>query len=333
MAQELTPEAVLAGLEKGRTLPVYLFYGQSQLLREKVLTAFRDTFLAPEARDFNLHRFYADETDPGAILDTARSLPFLAQARLVIVRRTDGFSAAQLEGFLPYLENPAETTCLIFVAEKANFRIKFFQALRARGAAVHFKPPVDSQVIPWILRLAKELQLDIAPEACAYLQQMKGNRLSELYGELEKLALRHPETRVGVEEVKALAVESRSFTLFELVDAVSARKASEALRILHRYMEEEGRDGALKILGMLNRQVRLLCKTHEAQAAGMPPSALPSRLKLPPFICRKLSQQARTWPPAEIEAAIQLLYEADTRLKTGSQPHAIVESLLLELCT
>ena len=90
----------------------------------------------------------------------------------------------------------------------------------------------EGQVVPWIKRTAGELGLRIDGEACAYLRQIVGNSLRELFAELEKLRLRYGEETVGVEQVKELALHSRVYTIFELMKSVSERKCAKSLSIL-----------------------------------------------------------------------------------------------------
>jgi DNA polymerase-3 subunit delta len=171
MPVEIAPGTVLSHLKEGRLGPVYLFYGPDDFHLEKTLRQIRETFILESARDFNLHVFDGDgSVNPGDILDAARSLPFLSSNRLIIVRRTDHMAAADLEVLIPYLKKPVDTTCLIFVALKPDFRLKFFSNLKKLGHAVNFRELSDRQVVPWIVAQAREMGLTISTDACRHLQ-------------------------------------------------------------------------------------------------------------------------------------------------------------------
>jgi len=332
MPADLSPEQILDLLKQGRLGKVYLFYGSGEFRMEKVLSEIRETLIPESARDFNIQIFYAGEgTSPGDIADAACSLPFLSTHRLVIVRRTENMPASALESFIPYIENPLSSTCLIFVAAKADFRMKFYNQIRKAGGAVHFKPLYDRQVMPWLRRFAGELGLNITEKGCAYLQGIVGNHLRDLYGEMEKLRLRYGNQKVGEGEVKELAVASRIYTIFELVDEISLRRHARSLAILNRYLEEEGRDAAFGIVGMLNRQIRLIIQAKSMTDNNASPADVSRKLQVPPFLANKLAEQARNWRIADLEHALHLLYQADRRLKTGAQPRLILEHLLLSL--
>ncbi|VBB45965.1 DNA polymerase III, delta subunit [uncultured Desulfatiglans sp.] len=336
MAEALKPETVLGELEKGRVRPVYLFYGQDDFRIEHAVRRLQEKAVAEGAADFNLHTFYGDDNDQetvGRILDTVRSYPFMSDRRLVIVKRTESLSVKELEGFLPYLEKPLPSTCLVFVSGKTNFNMVFYKSLRSMGCAVEFKNLQDREVIPWMRSLAKDLGLRLSGEACAYLQQVVGNGLRELHNEIEKLSVSHSkEQPIGVEEVKRLVVHSRAHTIFELMDSVSSRRCSEALVILNRFFDED-REAGLRITGMLHRQLRLLWQAGAIAREGGTTGQAASALRLPPFLAKKLLDQSRLWTPESLEQGLELLYQADGLTKTGSSDaRSVFENLLINLC-
>ena len=330
----MSPEDVLHQLDKGRLQPFYLFYGESEFLLERVLSRVRQTFIPEGARDFNLQISYGDDThfNAGEVLDTARSFPFMSENRLVIVRRTEKITNSILEAFIPYLNEPMETTCLIFVSEKPDFRKKFYKTIKKFGQTVNFKPLYDNQVVPWIMKMAKELGLSMDSRACNYLQLVVGNRMRDLYSELEKIYLCYGTKNIGLDEAKNIVIYSRSHTIFELMDHVSNKKRAEAIAVLKRYIEEEGKEATLRIIGMFIRQIKLLWQAKTITKRGGRAADLSRELGLHIYPAKKLEQQVKAWTPDEFERAFDLLYQADRLLKTGSEKHLILENVVLSLC-
>jgi DNA polymerase-3 subunit delta len=334
MAEDLRPEDVLETLEKGHLAPFYLFYGAEEFRLERALDRIRGQFIAESARDLNLEVIYGGErTAPAEIVNRARSLPFLAKNRLIIVRRTEDFTSDELQVFLPYLEQPVESTCLIFVSSKPDFRKNFYKRIKAEGRAVNFKALKEGQVVPWIKRTGRELGLEVDGQACAYLHQIVGNKLRELCGELEKLYLRYGKSPVGVEQVKALAIHSRVYTIFELMNRISERDLAESLDVLNRFLEEEEKRVApLRVLGMLNRQLRVLWQTKSILTKGGQTRDVAKELGLPPFSANDFVRQSKYWSVEELERGLSLLYRTDGLLKSGSRPKPVLENLVVSLC-
>lgn len=330
MASDLNPEQVINQLKKGDMGPVYLFYGEDDFRLEKVLDTIRDC-VEEAARDFNLRTFHGDNASTADILDDACSLPFMSSNRVIIVRRVEKFSSSALESFLPYLENPVETTRLIFVSLKTDFKKKFYKKCRALGVAVHFKPLYDSQIPPWIKKTAADIGLKINREACEYLHGIIGNRLREIHTELEKLHLRHGDRPIGLSEIKESAIHSRVYTIFELMDHISSKDRDKSVSVLCRFLEEEGRDAAFGIIGMLNRQMRLLFEAGSILESGGGQADVAKKIKVPPFLVKKIVQQSKKWTLDELERGLHLLHDADGLLKTGSQTDLVLEMLIISL--
>lgn len=333
MASELFPEDVLHLLEKGQLAPFYLFYGPSEFRLEKVLDRIRECFIPESARDFNLEILYGGEIAPAEIINRAQSIPFMANNRLIIVRRTEQFKPKELEAFLPYLEDPSETTCLIFVSTKTDFKRKFYKKIKSKGQAVQFKALRDSEVVPWIKRMSREMDLNMDGQAAAYLQQVAGNSLMELHGELEKIHLRYGEGTVGIEQVRDLVIHSRVYTIFELMNAFSVKDCARSLGVLNRFLEEEDKRGApLRIVGMLNRQLRLLWQAKDIMDHGGRSKDVAKKLALMPFSAKNLTAQAKHWSADELEKGLAILYGVDGLLKSGSRPKPVLEDLVVSLC-
>jgi len=334
MSEDLHPEDVLKAVRKDRVAPFYLFYGPAEFRMERVLATLR-TLLVPEAvRDFNLEVLYGDEPiEPEGVINKASSLPFLGQRRLIILRRTESFSDGQLERFLPYLEKPSPSTCLIFISARTHFNTTFYKKFRAQGVAVFFDELKGKQVVPWIKKTASEdLGMTLEAQACAYLHAVVGTRLGELYSELEKLRLRYGET-VSVEQVRESVTHSRVYTVFELMDAVSMKECGSSLRILKRYLEEEDlREAPFVLISMLNRQIRLLWQAKGILLRRGGAQEVQKKTGLPGFLARKLVEQASGWTEKELHKTLERLQWSDDRLKSGSSAKPILENLFLSLC-
>jgi outer membrane lipopolysaccharide assembly protein LptE/RlpB len=92
--------------------------------------------LQPGFEDFNLQHLSADETAVSEVLEHAMTMPFMGPPRVVIVRGVDRYPAEELQKLLPYLESPNDSTCLVLVADKPDWRLKLFKAARQQGCEV-----------------------------------------------------------------------------------------------------------------------------------------------------------------------------------------------------
>lgn len=336
MKGALLPEDILRSLKKGNLAPFYLFYGQDEFTLERVLARIREEFIPGSSRDFNLEICYGGEenADPYDIINRARTMPFLASSRLIIVRRMEVFTTDQLDKFIPYLEDPVKSTCLIFISSKTDFRYNFYKKIDSLGLAVNFPEIKGRQVVPWIRRTAKELGINIGEDACIHLQEIVGDRPIDLYNELIKLQLRYGDGKIGEEEVKSMAIYGRIYSIFNLTDALSTKDIGESLSALNSFLEEEDKKaGPLRLTGMLNKQIILLYQTKALLEKGIKPRDMVKKLGVQSFVAEKLVKQSRHWSIDDLEEGIALLQGADRLIKNGSRPKPVFESLFISLCS
>jgi len=333
MPLELSYGHLLKQMETGRLEAFYLFFGAGEFLCEAALAKIRETFVDEASRDFNLRVFYGDKAGVGEILDFARSLPFIGPRRVGIVRKADALDSEALQGLVSYLKDPSPTTCMIFVASSPDFRKSFFKHIRDMGLAVHFRDPSENKIPEWIARAARGLGLEMDSEACGCLREIAGADPMDLYPELEKLALRYPGARIGIREVRENAVDSRSYTIFELMDSISSRRLDKALPALRRFLEEEGRDAVLRVVGMIAREIVLLWRCKKAAASGQAAQEISKKLGVHPFAVQKLLPRCRLWQADELEKSIGMLHRADGGIKTGAPVDIVLERALIALCT
>ncbi|MFC1891465.1 DNA polymerase III subunit delta [Thermodesulfobacteriota bacterium] len=333
MAGDLKSEDILKALGNGKLEPFYLFFGPDEFMLERVLDKVRADFIPESARDLNVEICYGGETSPADIINRAQSVPFMAQNRLIIVRRVEELKADQLEVFLPYLDDPSPTTCLIFISSKTDFKRKFYKKIRSLGRSVKFAELREAQIIPWVKHTAKDLGLNMDGQACLYLHQIVGNGLRDLYAELVKLQIRYGNNKVGEDEIKELAISSRIYSIFELMNSISVKDRKGAITILNRFLEEEDKKGApLQVIGMLNRQMRLLWQTKTIAEKGGNSKDAAKKLGLAPFSAGLFIKQSKHWSEDELERSFSLLYKADHLLKSGSRPKPVMENLIMSLC-
>lgn len=333
MVRDPVPAEIEKEIKQGRIAPFYLFYGANEFEIEKSLERLKET-IPESARAFNMEVFYGGECNPSEVVNRARSVPFLSSKRLIIVRRCDDFGAGGVDEFLPYLAAPVESTCLVLVCTKPDFRKELFRIFRAAGKALHFEELREHQVPQWIARTTVELGFRIEPEGALFLQQVTGNDPRDLYGELEKIRIRYGGESVGLEEVKETVSRHRSFTIFELVDRVSKKECGAALVALNRFLEEEDkRGGPLRLMVMLNRQLRLLLQTREILQKEGKKREVEEMLGQARHKAGETMAQAKGWSLKELRRGLAMLYEADGQLKTGSAPKLVLENVLLGLCS
>jgi DNA polymerase III subunit delta len=333
----MTFQEALKHLDQKRFSSCYLLCGEEPFLIQELLRQFREKALDPAAIDFNFDQLRGEEIDPEEALLIAQTFPVLSPRRLLIILNTDQIKDDH-EGFLAYLENPCETTVVVFVAAKPDLRKKLFSTLKKKGVVITCPPLYESEVPQWIVQEGRKRGLHFSKEALWHLKEHLGNDLFSIHQEIEKLALHcsnagtDPSPKeISSEQVQEVIAEGRSHSIFELVGAVGEKKVKSAFKLLAELLAEG--EHALFILTMLMRQWRIMAIAKEGIEAGKPESLVGKKVPMPPRLLTPFFQQLKGWRSEEIRRAFDLSLAADSQLKGGRQsPSFVLEALILDLC-
>ena len=129
---------------------------------------------------------------------------------------------------------------LILEGESVDRRTSFFKKLASIAATEDFKPLRSYQVPAFISRRLKDGGYSISPDAAEFLADFASSELMSIASELEKLILFvGDETKhITLEHVKGLLMPSRSFSTFDIHDALLDRKPGTAHAALNSMLTE-----------------------------------------------------------------------------------------------
>lgn len=328
----MTPGDPLAPLRQGEPAPLYWIHGKERFLVDRAVQLLKERVLTAAARDFNYDLFYGKEAGAQKILAAARTLPMMARRRLIVVRDADGLDAKQLGELTAYVESPAPESCLVFVADKADLRMKFFSPFKKKGVLLKLDPLPDRQVPAFVRSEAAARGLTLEGGAAELIADEVGADLGQLTDAVERLALFAGERKaIGSADVEAVVQTTRQRSVFELCDAVGMGDRARALTALGSLLG--AREPALRVLAMVGRTVRQLLQARDLlDQRGGRRGGLAEALGVPPFVADKLEAQARRFDKEALTAMHGAIYRADLALKSSKlDDERVMELLVLEL--
>ena len=185
----LKPEQLLHAIQSGQIGNFYIFDGPETWLKERALDSLLLKCLPPEARDLNFDRFHGEDCGGGDVALAARSLPFLAEKRVVLVQAAHRFSAHDARLVADSLpEIPASTILVFFYDGKANVRDEIPAHVSSRGSIVTFWAPFPNQMPAWVIQEARRRGKNMDLQVARVLSEAGGD-LQEISNELDKLVL------------------------------------------------------------------------------------------------------------------------------------------------
>lgn len=289
--------------------------------------------------------------NPAELIQHATTLPFLAEARVVVV---DGLISSlgggqavvrQWEPLLELLPELPPSNHLVLLepltAERSrNFgRSALLGALRAiEGADVRDFPELrtyagrdggESPVAAWARERAAAAGIAIEPAAIDELVELVGGNLWVIASEIEKLGQYAGARPVTPIDVRLLTPEAAEAGIFDIVDAVVEGRSANALLLIRR-MLEQGTYSPTRIQNMIARQVRHLVRATELLEQGADRSAVMEATGVrSSFPLNKLLRQARSTSRAAAEQALREIESSDHAVKTGQTGDALALELLV----
>ena len=327
----MTPQELETSIRNGKPPSLCYFYGEESFLIERITRQLLDKVIDPALKDFNFNVFFGNESKGVDIVDVAQTLPMFADQRAVLVKRAELLKADALDILLDYIRKPAETTCMIFNGLKIDQRKKFFLELKKRGALVEYKRLYDNKLSGFILAESLVHGKPMEPAAADLLSFLIGNNLQELSSQIEKLALyAGVRAKITLDDVRAVASNSKAFTVFELARFLGARDMRNALISLDTLFRNG--EEAPMMLGALARHFRQLWKVREMLELKASQSDISRELGINAYFLSDYLRQARNFEREELRDIFDELYRCDVSSKTGGHSYTLMHGLVMGIC-
>ncbi|NLB80012.1 MAG: DNA polymerase III subunit delta, partial [Clostridiaceae bacterium] len=242
---------------------IYLFQGDEPFLLDYYVGELKKLILNGDNESLNLSIF-EKSTNVDDIIDACDTYPVFGERKLVIVKNSGLFygkskksantsndddesvddetkseKGAPLrnksqEALMEYISDIPETTCLVFIENQTDKRLKIYKQVVAHGLSLEFNRSKPAELVPWVIKGMKSLKKTISFEAAQYLVAISEPDMYTLRNEIFKLASYSGERKeITQEDVKLMAIPTIKSVIFDLLDAVAKKETPKALNILN----------------------------------------------------------------------------------------------------
>ncbi len=224
-------------------MTLYLFHGQEEFLMEKEIGKLKNKLLDKSFISMNYKVFSNPKfTD---LIDILSTQPMMFGNSLILVEINDyieqkGVGAlddkqiAQLEKALSCVPEQINIIFLYKIDRTTNKKIdsrkKIYKVLADTCEVQEFKqlPTYDKTLPTIIVKLAKEIELDLTNDCAAKIIEMLGANLRVISNELEKLKLYiYPNKKPSVQDIERICTSTKD--VFKLVDYFILSKKDNAM--------------------------------------------------------------------------------------------------------
>jgi len=326
----------LAGHLQQSLLPVYLIFGDEQMLVEETADLVRQQTRqqgADERQVWHVEgRFNWSE-----IQWQEQTMSMFSSQRLIEIRLPSGSPGKEGgEALRRYVENPPADTTLIIISGKIDNRSqksKWFTELDRLGATIPVWP-VDIANLPrWISQRMQQNGLQASQQVPALIAERVEGNLFAAAQEIDKLRLLCPDGKVDEQTVLDSVADNARFEAFGLMDSVLAGQANKIPRMISR-LRAEGLD-ILSVFSAVSWSLHRLvdmaiqlengARIEQVFAAQKPPVWEKSR----PMMRQALERHQRTQWQSFLQQMAQIDQAAKGSLKRC--PWTLLETLCLQV--
>ena len=150
---------VIKQLKSEDVKPIYLLHGAEPFYIDMIIDFAAKNLLSESERDFNQTIFYAKDTPPLNVIDTAVRLPMMADKQVVIVKEAQEYkNSSQWDVFEKYFESPSPNTILLFAFKYKKFdkRTKAYKLLTKTATIFESEQIKDYKLPDWVRSYLKE---------------------------------------------------------------------------------------------------------------------------------------------------------------------------------
>ncbi|MCY3915487.1 MAG: hypothetical protein OXG49_05685 [Chloroflexi bacterium] len=343
----------------------YILHGDDSISREAALARMREAM--DEDGGLNRAEFDGAQASAAEVLAAVRSLPFLAEKRLVIVKgmisqvTRKGAGRAEADRLIAELPGLPVSARLVFnetePLESGNRLLKAAQEME-NGYVRYFSAPENLR--DWLRLRAQAYGAEINPRAAAAIsdllsydehsRQARGRNAARRRAAMQAraLALRAAdnelhklvcyvdgEREIGEEDVAALTPYVPQANVFEMVDALANGNGGRALELISQSLHDDPSDPGFRLFALIARQFRLLSMTRDhLDRGGGQGGAIAQAVGVSPFVAGKLAAQSRRFKAAQLDAIIKRLQRYDQEMKTGRiAPRLALDLLVTSLAS
>lgn len=337
---KLNEKTLWQNIRSADFLPVYLIKGSEPYLKLKYTNLLADSVIPAGLEVFNFHKLNGETVTMNELAECVEALPAMCERTCVLVHDLDfeKLSDPDRDALTDLLSDASDTCTLIFWQDTVGFpqktkKMKEMQALIDEvGAVVELDARSRQDLVRFIVSECQKKETEISPYTAEYLLDSVGEDMGNLVTEVDKLCS-FADGEVSEADIDAVCIRSLEATAFQMIDALLDNDFDRVFRAMSILFDLKTEP--MMILGALVSTYSDMYRAKVVSEAGgrqgdlkkLFPQTYKSDFKL-----KNAFRRAGRFSMPALRRSLELLAEADTRLKSTSEDHKTVfEKLMIEL--
>jgi DNA polymerase III subunit delta len=302
--------------------PIYVVCGKDRRRAADAVAQLTEKVLEGADPQLSLSSYEGPSAELAEVLDSLRTAPFLSPRRVVVVKEADPFISQYRQELEKYLESPSGTGVLILMAESFPSNTRLAKRTAAIGEIVACEPLRAGELVKFLMDYAvRQHGLSLKPEAANLLIVLGGDEAGQLVSEVDKLAayLATPgegRKAITVEDVAGVVGNNRHYSVFNVIDAMTAGNTARALTRLDQMLAQD-RDAQYTAVGAFAWHFRRLHQARLMASERVADQAIIKQLRIWSQ-AEQFMRQVKRLSLESIEGALRGLLQVDLVSKRGT---------------
>ena len=329
-------EQIRKDIKTGQFHQLYLLHGEEDYLRRTLKNELKHA-LVGEGNSINYAYYEGKDVTAKEVIDFAKTLPFLAEHRVVIVENCV-INAKFPKEWKEYLEDITPTTIVILVEKKVDGRSALKKTCAKYGYVADLNEQKEAFVIRFVADWLALNHCQMERDTIHYFIGRVSNNLGLVEKELEKLRdyVREPDmpeeelVMITAEDVKQISNRTEEDRIFDMVDAAVKADADRALSLYHDLL-------ALKmapayVLAMLNRQINLTLQVKDHLRLNHTTAQTAKAMGLYSGIVGKIAAISRLLTYPQLKELFALGVQLEEDFKSGRITDRMAVDIMISKC-
>jgi len=315
--------------------PAYFLFGSEVYLKDKVMEQILNKFKVDNSEDFDIVKFYGEDTSAADIIEHLEMNPFLAEYKIVILKNFQNLKKTCKDTIGEYLTNPVQTSILILESDRNDKRTTAYKLINKFAICVECRPPYGARdILLWLRGETSRRNIYMNSETANLFASYIQPDYLIASNELEKLITAAKNKKeITIDDVAMCVGRSKTNTIFELQNCLGKKDLKKALLVLENLIENN--ESSIFIVTMLTSFFTNIWKILILRKNKINESEIKSRyLKdiFPKFRNDYLGF-ARNHDSNDVRMIFSLLLQTDIDLKSLDVKEALLlETLIYKIC-
>ncbi len=329
-------DQVLKQIASDKLALVYVVQGTDPYRQKAVYQALYDRSTKDGFSDWNwVTMDGSKDLEAGQIIEELAMPTWGGGAKIVVISDAEQVRLAVWESLVKWLQTKTSANCLAIFFAKVDKRVKAIKELIKLGVEITCDNLRGATLERWVGDYVRMEGYTFKQEALVRFLDRVGDDLGLITQELEKIFLYIGDTKViTITDVDSITtiVPSRleQGAIFEMVDAIAAKKQPQALAVLHQLMDMG--EAPLRILPLIERQLRLLLAAKLKGGLSLKDAAICMGEKSD-YALKKVTRLHLGFSEEELYQGMSKVIQADQDMKFGANGEYVLEQLICHLCS